>query len=32
MYRLRKPDGTLTDMANLTRIRDALRCLDEAGA
>jgi hypothetical protein len=25
MYRIRKPDGTLTDMANLTRIRDALR-------
>ena len=25
MYRIRRPDGTLTDMANLTRIKDALR-------
>ena len=23
MYRVRKPDGTLTDMVNLTRARDA---------
>jgi hypothetical protein len=25
MYRLRYRDGTLSDMANLTRIKDALR-------
>jgi hypothetical protein len=25
MYRIRRPDGTLSDMANLTRARDALR-------
>jgi hypothetical protein len=24
MYRIRKPDGTLTDMLNLTRAKDAL--------
>jgi hypothetical protein len=24
MYRIRRPDGTLTDMVNLTRARDAL--------
>jgi len=26
MYRVRRPDGTLTDMVNLTRARDAARC------
>jgi hypothetical protein len=26
MYRVRMPDGSLTDMANLTRARDAARC------
>jgi hypothetical protein len=25
LYRIRKPDGSLTDMVNLTRARDALR-------
>jgi hypothetical protein len=29
MYRIRRPDGTLTEMANLTRAKDALRALDE---
>jgi hypothetical protein len=29
MYRLRRPDGTLSDMGNLDRIKDALRCLDQ---
>jgi hypothetical protein len=29
MYRIKKPDGTLSDMVNLTRARDALRVLDE---
>ena len=27
MYRLRRPDGSLTDMVNLTRARDAARAL-----
>ena len=26
MYRVRRPDGSLTDMVNLTRARDAARC------
>jgi hypothetical protein len=26
MYRVRRPDGTLTDMVNLTRARDAAQC------
>ena len=30
MYRIKRPDGSLSDMANLTRCRDALRSLDEA--
>jgi hypothetical protein len=30
MYRIRRPDGTVTDMVNLTRARDALRSWDEA--
>jgi hypothetical protein len=25
MYRVRKPDGTITDLVNLTRARDAAR-------
>jgi len=25
MYRVRRPDGSLTDMVNLTRAKDALR-------
>jgi hypothetical protein len=29
MYRVRRPDGSLTDMANLTRARDAARCFAE---
>ena len=29
MYRVRKPDGRLTDMINLTRARDAARCFAE---
>ncbi len=29
MYRVRRPDGTLTDMVNLTRARDAARCFAE---
>jgi hypothetical protein len=29
MYRLRYPDGSLSDMANLTRIKDALRAMLE---
>jgi hypothetical protein len=29
MYRVRKPDGRLTDMVNLTRARDAARCFAE---
>jgi endogenous inhibitor of DNA gyrase (YacG/DUF329 family) len=32
MYRVRRPDGSLSDMANLTRCRDALRSLVEAPA
>jgi hypothetical protein len=32
MYRIRRPDGSLSDMANLTRCRDALRSFDEATA
>jgi len=27
MYRVRRPDGSLTDMVNLTRARDAARTL-----
>jgi hypothetical protein len=30
MYRVRRPDGTLTDMVNLTRARDAARCFAES--
>jgi hypothetical protein len=30
MYRIRRPDGTLSDMTNLTRCRDALRSFDDA--
>jgi len=30
MYRIRRADGSLSDMANLTRCRDALRGFDEA--
>jgi hypothetical protein len=29
MYRVRSPDGSLTDMVNLTRARDAARCFAE---
>jgi hypothetical protein len=29
MYRIKRPDGSLSDMANLTRCRDALRSFDE---
>ena len=29
MYRVRRPDGTLTDMVNLTRARDAAQCFAE---
>jgi hypothetical protein len=29
MYRVRRPDGTLTDMMNLTRARDAASVLVE---
>jgi hypothetical protein len=29
MYRVRRPDGTLTDMANLTRARDAAQLFAE---
>jgi len=32
MYRIRRPDGSLSEMANLTRCRDALRSFDEAAA
>jgi hypothetical protein len=32
MYRIRRADGPLSDMANLTRCRDALRGFDEAAA
>jgi hypothetical protein len=30
MYRIKQPDGSLSDMANLTRCRDGLRSFDEA--
>jgi hypothetical protein len=30
MYRVRRPDGSLTDMVNLSRARDAARCLSGA--
>jgi hypothetical protein len=30
MYRIKRPDGSLSEMANLTRCRDALRGFDEA--
>jgi hypothetical protein len=30
MYRIRRADGSLSDMANLTRCHDALRSFDEA--
>lgn len=30
MFRIRRPDGTLTDMVNLTRALDALAAFDEA--
>jgi hypothetical protein len=29
MYRIRRPDGSLSDMVNMTRAKDALRSLDE---
>jgi hypothetical protein len=29
MYRVRRPDGSLTDMVNLTRARDAAQCFAE---
>jgi hypothetical protein len=29
-YRIKQPDGSLSDMANLTRCRDGLRSFDEA--
>jgi hypothetical protein len=29
-YRIKRPDGSLSDMANLTRCRDGLRSFDEA--
>ena len=29
MYRVRRPDGSLTDMVNLTRARDAARSFVE---
>ena len=32
MYRIRRPDGSLSDMVNLTRACDALRSFDEARA
>jgi hypothetical protein len=28
MYRIRRPDGSLTDLLSLTRARDAWRSLD----
>jgi hypothetical protein len=31
MFRLRLPGGSLTDMVNLTRARDALASLEDAG-
>jgi len=30
LYRIRRADGSLSDMANLTRCRDALRSFDKA--
>jgi len=30
MYRIKRPDGSLSDMVNLTRARDTLRSFDEA--
>ena len=30
MYRIKRPDGSLSDIANLTRCRDARRSFDEA--
>jgi len=30
MYRIKRPDGSLSDIVNLTRARDALRSFDEA--
>jgi hypothetical protein len=30
MYRLRLPDGSLSDMVNLARARDALASLEDA--
>lgn len=32
MYRLKRADGTLSDMVNLTRARDALRSAQERGS
>jgi hypothetical protein len=32
MWRIRRPDGTLTDMVNLTRAKDALLHLIDGGA
>jgi hypothetical protein len=32
MYRLRLPDGSLSDIVNLTRAKDALAALREGGA
>jgi hypothetical protein len=32
MYRVRLPDGTLSDMVNLTRARDLARTLREGAA
>jgi hypothetical protein len=30
MYRVRRPNGSLTDMVNMTRARDAARALAES--
>jgi hypothetical protein len=32
MYRIRRPDGSVSDMANLARIKDALRVQDEGSS
>jgi hypothetical protein len=32
MYRVVRPNGSLSDMVNLTRAKDALRCLIDGGA
>jgi hypothetical protein len=32
MYRIKRADGALTDLVNLTRAKDALRALDENAA